>query len=88
MRTIFGFRAQILTFFCILYKACIRKIQIIYIKEDPSESLYLSFSEGSSQNPLFSGANGIRTHDLCVANAALSQLSYDPIYTDNIDFLR
>lgn len=25
-----------------------------------------------------SGTGGIRTHDLCVANAALSQLSYDP----------
>ncbi len=27
---------------------------------------------------LFSGDNGIRTRDLCVANAALSQLSYVP----------
>jgi hypothetical protein len=26
-----------------------------------------------------SGADGIRTHDLCIANAALSQLSYGPV---------
>ena len=25
------------------------------------------------------GPDGIRTHDLCVANAALSQLSYKPV---------
>ena len=29
---------------------------------------------------LFGGPGGIRTHDLCVANAALSQLSYKPEY--------
>ena len=27
---------------------------------------------------LFDGPDGIRTHGLCVANAALSQLSYEP----------
>jgi hypothetical protein len=31
-------------------------------------------------NPLeFGGADGIRTHDLCVANASLSQLSHCPV---------
>ena len=29
----------------------------------------------------FSGDNGIRTRDLCVANATLSQLSYVPVQT-------
>ncbi len=34
---------------------------------------------------LFGGPGGDRTHDLCVANAALSQLSYEPKYlTQNI----
>ena len=32
----------------------------------------------SSENELRSGAEGIRTLDLCIANAALSQLSYRP----------
>lgn len=27
----------------------------------------------------YGGDGGIRTHDLCVANAALSQLSYTPV---------
>lgn len=27
---------------------------------------------------IFYGSDGSRTHDLCVANAALSQLSYEP----------
>ena len=30
-------------------------------------------------NDLISGADGIRTHDLRIANATLSQLSYGPI---------
>ena len=34
--------------------------------------------------PFSNGANGIRTHDLCVANAALSQLSYDPVFIEPI----
>ena len=29
----------------------------------------------------FGGDGGIRTHDLCVANASLSQLSYAPIFS-------
>ncbi len=32
------------------------------------------------------GLEGDRTLDLCDANAALSQLSYEPILTDIIDF--
>ena len=31
---------------------------------------------------LFGGPEGIRTLDLCVANAALSQLSYKPGYME------
>ena len=34
----------------------------------------------------FGGLEGDRTLDLCDANAALSQLSYEPILTDIIDF--
>ncbi len=34
--------------------------------------------EFSAQSGLESGAEGIRTPDLCIANAALSQLSYRP----------
>ena len=33
------------------------------------------------------GLEGDRTLDLCDANAALSQLSYEPILTDIIDFV-
>jgi hypothetical protein len=41
-------------------------------------------NEEIPKNPTFSGvilsgAEGSRTLDLCIANAALSQLSYDPI---------
>ena len=36
---------------------------------------------------IFGGLEGDRTLDLCDANAALSQLSYEPILTDIIDFV-
>ncbi len=29
---------------------------------------------------LYGGAEGVRTPDLCIANAALSQLSYSPLF--------
>ena len=35
----------------------------------------------SSENFLFGGDEEDRTPDLCIANAALSQLSYTPKYT-------
>ncbi len=39
------------------------------------------YLQGVIRNPLFSsGAEGSRTLDLCIANAALSQLSYRPEY--------
>lgn len=34
---------------------------------------------GNSEVEVGGGDNGDRTHDLCIANAALSQLSYVPI---------
>jgi hypothetical protein len=36
---------------------------------------------------LFGGPGGIRTLDLCDANAALSQLSYGPIYLTTLNIL-
>ncbi len=41
-------------------------------KEDPDLVCLSTFEED--------GAEGIRTPDLCVANASLSQLSYSPIF--------
>ena len=47
-------------------------------------SLYGPYLELSiSRQPLFHGPEGIRTLGLCVANAALSQLSYEPISQKN-----
>ena len=38
----------------------------------------LSFAACGKAFGIFGGDGGVRTHDLCVANAALSQLSYTP----------
>ena len=45
------------------------------IAESFGQKKNASFNRRSSGGP-----GGIRTHDLCVANAALSQLSYKPEY--------
>ena len=34
-----------------------------------------------AERTFIGGPDGIRTHGLCVANAALSQLSYEPLIT-------
>ncbi len=36
---------------------------------------------------MFGGEKGDRTHDLCIANAALSQLSYFPTDLETFDIV-
>ena len=55
----------------------------------PVRSLFVSRSTKETPTPtygwyghFFGGPEGDRTLDLCVANAALSQLSYEPLYTN------
>lgn len=42
---------------------------------------------GNSEVEVDGGDNGDRTHDLCIANAALSQLSYGPIFCSTANII-
>src|SRR5690606_18233742 len=61
-------------------------------KKPPPEKIEPAVNS-ASRRAFFGGPDGIRTHDLCVANAALSQLSYRPaarflLYTISSHFPR